>query len=203
MIGLACRRPSAPDDVHLVSDKVATIQSTLALDGSDGGVPALFHTTLLPSSPKLMLNVESGDHGTLEERDCGCGVLPPGYRRHLHSIRSHEKLTSEGMHFLGADLLVLLERVLPERFGGRPTDYQLVERETGGIPRVSLVVSPAVGPLDAGEAERVALDFLRRRGVGQRLMAEVWESGGTIEVVRAEPHVTPAGKIQPLQRLRD
>jgi hypothetical protein len=58
-----------------------------------------------------------------------------------------------------------------------------------------------VGPLDAGEAVRVTLDFLRRRGVGQRLMAEVWESGGTIEVVRAEPHVTPAGKIQPLQRL--
>ena len=200
MIGLACRRPTAPDDVHLVSDKIATIESTSATSGSNG-VPALFHTTLLPSSPKLMLNVESGDHGTLEERDCGCGVLPPGYRRHLHSIRSHEKLTSEGMHFLGADLLVLLEQVLPERFGGRPTDFQLVEGEIGGIPRVSLVVSPAVGPLDAGEAVRVTLDFLRRRGVGQRLMAEVWESGGTIEVVRAEPHVTPAGKIQPLQRL--
>jgi hypothetical protein len=36
--------------------------------------------------------------------------------------------------------------------------------------------------------------------MGQRLMAEVWENGETLTVVRAEPFVTPGGKIQPLQR---
>ena len=201
MIGLACRRPSAPDDVHLVSDKVATIQAAVSVGGNGTTVPALFHTTLLPSSPKLMLNVESGDHGVLEERDCGCGVLPGGYRRHLHSIRSHEKLTSEGMHFLGTDLITLLEQVLPARFGGQPTDYQLVEREVNGIPRVRMVVSPSVGPLDPAHVIGVSLAYLRGRGIGQRLMAEVWAAGGTLEVVRAAPHVTAAGKIQPLQKL--
>ena len=32
-------------------------------------------------------------------------MLPPPFRRHLHTIRSYEKLTSEGMSFLGGDLL--------------------------------------------------------------------------------------------------
>lgn len=199
MIGLACQAPCAPDDVHLVSDKVATIQRDRPVGVNGGTVPALFHSTLLPASPKVMLNVESGDYAVRAERDCGCGVLPAGFRSHLHNIRSYEKLTSEGMHFLGVDVLSLVEEVLPARFGGRPTDYQLVEREECGLTKVVLVVSPAVGPLDPDEAIDTMLDFLRHRGVGQHLMAEVWANGETLRVVRAEPHVTAAGKIQPLQ----
>jgi hypothetical protein len=38
--------------------------------------------------------------------------------------------------------------VLPARFGGNPTDYQFVERERHGLPKVSLVVSPHIGSLD-------------------------------------------------------
>jgi hypothetical protein len=201
MIGLACRAPHAPDDVHLVSDKTATIQRDRAVGGSGARVAALFHTTLLPASPKVMLNVESGDYGVLEERECGCGVLPRGFRRHLHDICSYEKLTSEGMHFLGRDLLHLVEQVLPARFGGHPTDFQLVEGEEGGMAKVSLVVSPSVGPLDPAEVVQSMLDFLRQRGLGPRLMAEVWANAGTVRVVRADPHVTRAGKIQPLQRV--
>ncbi len=48
---------------------------------------------------------------------------------------------------------------------------------------------------------RTALEYLRRRGIGQQVMAEVWGAGETLEVVRAEPYVTGAGKIQPLQKL--
>jgi phenylacetate-coenzyme A ligase PaaK-like adenylate-forming protein len=199
MIGLACQHPCAPDDVHLVSDKVATIERERLVGGTP--VRALLHTTLLTASPKVMLNVESGDYGVLEERDCGCTTLPEGFRRHLHDIRSYEKLTGEGMHFIGTDLLCLLESILPARFGGHPTDYQLVERERDGITRVALVVSPSVGPLDAGEVVEAVLAFLRQRGVGQQLMAEVWANGATLEVERAAPHVTAAGKIQPLRKL--
>jgi hypothetical protein len=106
------------------------------------------------------------------------------------------------MHFLGADLLVLLEEVLPARFGGRPTDYQLVEVEEGGITKVTLFVSPSVGDLAEDEVLRTALSFLEGRGPGQRLMAEVWANGETLRISRSEPHVTAAGKIQPLQYLR-
>jgi phenylacetate-coenzyme A ligase PaaK-like adenylate-forming protein len=203
MIGLACLGSGALDDVHLVTDKVATIQRDRAVGPGGRSVGALVHTTLLPASPKLMLNVESGDYGTLHERDCGCGVLPEGFRSHLHTIRSYEKLTSEGMSFLGGDLLSLVEDVLPRRFGGHPTDYQLLERERDGLPKVSLVVDGGVGPLDERLVASTALEFLRNRGAAQGMMAGLWAASGTLEVVRGDPHVTPGGKILPLQLLTE
>jgi hypothetical protein len=198
-IGIACHSPVAPDDVHLLPDKIGTIAREKRV--GQRTVPALFHTALLPASPKVMVNVESGDFGVLEERDCGCGALPAGFRRHLHTIRSYEKLTSEGMNFLGADLLRLLEHVLPARFGGQPTDYQLVEEEEAGLPTVRLVVRKAVGELDEREVVDEVLGYLRGRGHGQALMANVWADGRTLRVVRQDPHVTPGGKIQALQTL--
>lgn len=198
MIGLACGASSAPDDVHLVSDKIATTQRQLSVN--DGmSVGALFHTTILAASPKVMINVESGDYGIIETRECGCGMLPAGFDTHLHTIRSYEKLTSEGMCFLGADLFHLLEHILPERFSGHPTDYQFVEREVGGLPRVSLLVSHAVGVLDEEGVVHTVLEFLRGRGIAQAMMADVWAQGRTLDIVRGDPHVTAGGKIQPLQ----
>jgi hypothetical protein len=79
----------------------------------------------------------------------------------------------------------------------------LVEREVNGLPKVSLVVSPSVGALDPAEAVRTTLEFLRQRGSGQQLMAAVWAAGETLNVVRAEPFATAAGKIQPLQKVVD
>jgi hypothetical protein len=52
-----------------------------------------------------------------------------GWTTHLRDIRSQEKLTAGGMTFLDTDLIRVLEEVLPARFGGAPTDYQLVEEE--------------------------------------------------------------------------
>jgi hypothetical protein len=136
-----------------------------------------------------------------EERDCGCGAVPAPFRRHLHTIRSYEKLTSEGMNFLGADLLGLVEQILPGRFGGSPTDYQLVEQEESGLPTVRVVVRPTVGEVDEGQVVQEVLEFLRSRGHGQELMAGVWADGRILRIVREDPHVTPGGKIQALQTL--
>ncbi len=95
---------------------------------------ALLFTTLLPTSAKVLLNFESDDYGViLTERECGCPIGELGFERHLHTIRSYEKLTSEGMNFVGGDLLRLVEEVLPSRFGGGPPDYQLVEEEVDGL----------------------------------------------------------------------
>ena len=65
---------------------------------------------------------------------------------------------------------------------------------------VRLLVSPTVGEVDGAEVAATTLSFLRSRGIGPMLMTEVWENGDTLEVVRAQPHATGAGKIQPLQR---
>jgi hypothetical protein len=200
-IGIACMAADATDDVHLLSDKVATIQRQKPVGANGATVQSLVHTTLLPASPKLMLNVESGDYGVVEDRECGCGALPTAFGKHLHTIRSYEKLNSEGMSFLGSDLITLIEEALPARFGGHPTDYQLLEQEEGGLPRVHLVVRSPVGELDHDEVSRFTLAFLRSRGEPERLMADIWDQGETLRVVRGEPHVTPASKILPLQTL--
>ena len=202
LIGLACQSGAAPDDVHLVTDKIATIQRDKRVGRTGSVVGALFHTTLLPASPKLMLNVESGDYGVRVDRDCECEVVPPGFQSHLHTIRSYEKLTSEGMNFLGSDLLTLVEQVLPARFGGRPTDYQFVEGERDGLPLVSLVIANGVGELDQDQVVRAVLEYLKNQGLGEAMMADVWAQSGTLRIVRGDPHVTSGGKTLPLQTLR-
>jgi hypothetical protein len=196
-LGMACGDQAALDDVHLLTDKLAVLQREKPVDGTGATVGALHYTTLLPSAPKLMINVESDDYGVLERRDCGCPLGELGMSLHLHTIRSYEKLTSEGNHFLGSDLITLVDRVLPERFGGAPTDYQLVEDQVDGLPKVNIVVQPRLGEVAEDEVVSTVLSFLssKRRN---RLMADVWRDGETLRVVRAEPSTTAAGKILPL-----
>ncbi|HVY54434.1 MAG TPA: hypothetical protein VHC46_01630, partial [Thermodesulfobacteriota bacterium] len=114
-IGMGCAAPGELDDVHLLTDKIAVIQRRKILGEGDLDVGALVYTTILPSSPKLMLNVESDDYGVLEDRSCGCAVGEAGFTKHLSGIRSYEKLTSGGVTFLGTELLRLVEEVLPQR----------------------------------------------------------------------------------------
>jgi hypothetical protein len=92
--------------------------------------------------------------------------------------------------------------VLPARFGGAPTDYQLVEEEVDGLPKVSVVIRPRVGDVDDNEVVSTVLASLGSEP-HNRLMAEVWRDGDTLSVVRREPYVTPAAKILPLHILGD
>lgn len=195
-VGIACAAPEAIDDVHVLADKVAVIQQPRETSGLP--IPAFFLTSIHPSSPKIALNVESGDYGTLLKRDCGCLMGRLGFRQHAHTIRSYEKLTTEGMHFLGSELLHLLEEALPERFGGAPTDYQLLETEDHGMTRLSLVVSPRVGVVDEALLVAHVLEVLGGPAPGSRMMADHWRQGATLQVVRRDPVTTGASKIQPL-----
>lgn len=128
-VGLACAAPRDLDEVHLLTDKLAVIQRDRPVGTSGVTVGALYLTTVGLSTPTVMVNVETGDHGVLEERACGCLLHVSGYTIHLRRIRSYGKLTSEGMTFLEGDLISLVEEVLPARFGGSPTHYQFVEEE--------------------------------------------------------------------------
>jgi hypothetical protein len=196
-IGIACANPEVPGEVHIVSDRLAVLQRPSQV-GPGTTVDALVFTTISPASVKLVLNLQGDDYATRTERRCGCPVEEVGFLSHLHTIRSQEKLTSEGMNFVGNDLLVLLEEELPRRFGGAPTDYQLVEEEHEGVSKVHLVVSPDVGALDDAEVADAALRFLSGRGDAQHMMAEVWRDATTLEVVRRRPEMTRASKLMPL-----
>ena len=197
-VGLTCGQPEALDQVHLVTDKLALIQRPPPGWQEDEGVSAIYLTTLLPMMPKIMLNVETGDQGVVEERHCGCPWSELGMTTCIHTIRSYEKLTTEGMHFTGADLMRLVEVVLPQRFGGDPSDYQLVEEEIDGIARVSLLVSPRVGDVDEAAVIETATQTLASRNAGAGMMAEIWQQARTLRVERREPYATNSAKIQPL-----
>ena len=200
-LGMACATPEEFDDIHLITDKVAVIQRQKLLGAGDLSVGALVYTTILPSCPKLMLNVESDDYGILEDRRCGCPIGGLGFTKHLSRIRSYEKLTSGGVTFLGTELLRLIEEVLPKRFGGHPTDYQLVEEEEGGLPKVNIVVSPRVGDVDENTVVTTVFQALQPYPGGD-IMSDQWLQGNTLRVVRREPYTTASAKILPLHILR-
>jgi hypothetical protein len=201
-VGSQCTHPARTDDVHLFEDVFAVIQRQRPL-AEKASVSSLLLTGLRRACPKVLLNTEIGDHGVIETRPCDCLFGKLGYRRHLHSVRGFDKVTSEGMTFFGPDVVRLLEEVLPHRFGGSITDYQLVEEEDSqGLCRYALLVSPEVGTLD--ERALVA-DFLEELGKTRRyygFKANLWAQAGTLKVRRAHPVATSRGKILPFRALR-
>jgi hypothetical protein len=170
------------------------------------GLPAttLLVSSIRPSARLVLLNVALGDQATLRDRACGCPLEAVGWRRHLHTIRSYEKLTAGGMTFLDTDVVRILEEVLPARFGGSVTDYQLIEGgEADGRPLVRLRVHPR---LRLADPEAVRAAFLDAIGAGsgpERLMATVWRDLGLPRVEWAAPLTTSSGKILHLHVARD
>jgi len=196
-IGVTCAARRNLDEVHLLLDKLAVLRRdvearTRRVEG------ALVLTTLWARAPKLLLNVESDDTAVVEQGRCGCALGELGLDTRLHTIRSWEKLTTEGMTFTAALTIRLVEEVLPERFGGGPTDYQLVEDRSGPISQVLILVSPRVGPVDADAVREVALSALAAGGIGSRFMADSWREARLPLVERREPYATSRPKILPL-----
>ena len=103
--------------------------------------------------------------------------------------------------FLGAEVITLVEEVLPARFGGDPTDYQFVEEEENGTTRVSVLVSPRAGAIDEQAVIRTVLQTLSACP-GGALMTEVWRNHQVLRVMRREPYASGACKILPLHVLR-
>jgi hypothetical protein len=195
-IGYGCAAPARCDDLHLLHDGLAVIQP--GAGQTVGGLPAdaLLVSSLRPAAPIVLLNVSLGDQATVESRACGCPLDALGWRTHLHTVRSYEKLTAGGMTFLDADVIRILEGVLPSRFGGAPIDYQLVEDEAAdGEPRLRLLVRPELGPIDPGALTAAFLDGLAEESPGARLMAAQWRASGILRVDRRAPLTTPSGKI--------
>jgi hypothetical protein len=195
-IGFGCLEAEAPDEVHLLDDWHVAIQPGAA--GARPSLPpkALLLSSLRASAPVIMLNVSLGDQAELAARRCGCPMERQGWATHLHSVRSFEKLTAGGMTFLDVDVIHVLDEVLPARFGGGPTDYQLIEEETeDGRPRVRLLVHPRVGELDADAVADAFLTAIGGHSEGERLMELRWRQERVLRVERLAPRTTRTGKI--------
>jgi hypothetical protein len=195
-IGEPCLEPEAPDEVHLVDDVHALIQPGSADSRPDVPPDALLLTSLRPRAPVLFLNTSLGDEAVVTTRRCGCALERVGWGTHLSRIRSYEKLTAAGMTFLDWDVIRILDDVLPSRFGGGPTDYQVVEDEAvDGRPRIRLLVHPAVGSLDSDAVVRAFLDAIGAGSGAARMMARVWGDADVVTLERRPPVATATGKI--------
>ena len=201
-LAFGCLDPRHPDDSHLTEDLHAFVQP-----GDIGLSPPLPPRTLLISSLRphatvVLLNVSLGDEAVLDTRACGCPLERYGWQRHVHAIRSFEKLTAAGMTFLDVDAARVLEETLPARFGGGAGDYQLVEEEQdNGTSRLVLRVHPAIPTVD----DQALIDaFLHALGSGEEakaVMARYWKEAGLLRVERSPVATTGTGKILHLHRL--
>ncbi|MBA7566016.1 MAG: hypothetical protein GH159_00325 [Dehalococcoidia bacterium] len=200
LIGFGCAGQTVvSDDVHHCKDIHAVIQRRREIPSGTASVDAFLFTSLLSKSPKILLNVESGDYGVMETRHCGCELEELGLTDHIYNIRSFDKLTGEGMTFIGTDLLRIIEEVLPAKFGGASADYQMVEDEDErGHTRLNILASPEVGEIDEGKLVKTILAELSKGKDTQRMMAEMWSQAEILRVKRQRPFVTAAGKLLPL-----
>jgi hypothetical protein len=202
-VGMSCARVGNVNDQHFFKDAIALIQYARQVPGWEITVDAFHFTSLLPTAPKLMLNVESDDYGFIETRACGCPLETYGFTEHLRNIHSFRKLTGEGVTLVGNEMIHILEEVLPAKFGGGPLDYQLVEEEDEqGFTRLNLLVSPKVKIADKAAVIETVLEALSRSSVAADLAQAHWSRAKTLRVKRMEPVWTARGKLMPLYLAR-
>jgi len=200
-VGVPCAH--AEDDQHVLEDGVALITAPHPVPGSAMTVDAFYLTPLLPSTPRVLINYQCDDFGIVERRPCGCRLERAGYRRHVRGIGSLGKLCGEGVTLVGSDMIRILEESLPARFGGGPTDFQLVEEEgDDGLIRLWLDVHPRL-ELDEPEDAIVRTVYreLERSDAAGGLARAVWRGAGTLRVRRRAPEWNRHGKFQSLRTL--
>ena len=129
----------------------------------------------------------------LERRSCGCPLERLGWTTHLHTIRSFEKLTAGGVTVTDADVVRILDEILPRRFGGGPTSYQLVESTTDGGPSLAILIHPALGRLDEATVRDAFLDAVSGLSASGRLTALRWRGEGLPRIERRPPLTTATG----------
>jgi hypothetical protein len=200
-LGYGCANNQPIDDVHHLHDSSAIIQhpKTIIFNDTRVEINAFLCTTLLPTAPRILLNVESDDYGVMETRSCDCIFGQLGLNTHIHTIRSYAKLTGVGMTVINTDLVRILEEVLPQKFGGSPADYQLLEEEDSeGRTRLNLIISPSVGKICDEDVLETVLNELRHIQRGGRLAAGVWGQEKTLSIKRMNP-ISNSGKVMTLQ----
>jgi hypothetical protein len=125
-----------------------------------------------------------------------------GFGHHVYNIRSFAKLTGIGMTIIGTDLVRILEEVLPHRYGGTATDYQLIEEESGeGRTQLNLVISPRVGAVDEESVKATLLGEMRKGARSGKLAAGIWSQANTLQVKRMFP-ISHGGKVMTLHLIK-
>jgi len=205
IIGGSCPNTTAEGGgVHVAKDRIAVIHHERVVENAGVSVDAFLFSSLLPAAPRILLNVECEDYGSIKSGHCECELDDLGLTDRIYNIRSFGWFRAEGTRIFGIDLLKVIDEVLPAKFGGSPTDYQMLEEEDRhGFTRVVVVVSPSIGPVDENALITEVLNTLRN-GLGYhrhetyRETAEFWSQAGTLQVRRVEPTNAIKKKLLPL-----
>ncbi len=192
-VATGCGQPSEVGELHLHSDTIAMIQTDTPR--VEGAPKPFYLTSFLNTAPKIMINVELGDSGIVQNRRCGCLLDEIGFNTHLLQVHSFSRATSEGMSLCYNELKRITENLLPFMIGGSSTDYQWVEVEDdNSFTRLLLYIDPGVGPVAEDKTVKEILKELRQVDLSHRLQAEVWRQAKTIKIVRLSPLTTSSGK---------
>ena len=131
-IAVGCPHATAVDEAHLVADRIAIIDRDQRLPHG-GVVRALYATTVSPLAPQVAINLETGDYAVRGQPGCGCPFDRVGFAGTVHTVRSYEKLSTEGMHFFGPRLLRSARRRASASVRRRP--HRLPAHRGGGRTR--------------------------------------------------------------------
>jgi hypothetical protein len=197
-IGLGCNTSNHTDEVHLFDDIITAIQYKRRVEHSDLDVDSMLFTSLLPCAPKVLLNVEFGDSGKIENSKCDSAYSKDVLHKHISCIRSFEKMTGEGMTLFGSEIEKLLEERLPALFGGESVDYQLTEEENAdGFTRYKLLINPRLNKTDCNIVKDVVLSEIKKLDTAKNLLYDIWSKADVFEVSYEKPIATARGKIYP------
>jgi len=206
VVAAGCNQPHAESDhCHLYKDTTAIITHHYNIPHFSLSLDSLLFTSLLYESPKLLLNVGMGDYADISTPACGCEFSEVGFDTQISNIRSYEKLTGEGVTFVETDFIRIIEKDLPEAFGGTSTDYQLLEGEdNNGLTRLQLLVSPRVGEIVEARVLDKFMSLLRRAEDNWWAQSgtEMWKQSQMVRIKREFPVPTSSGKILPFYLIK-
>lgn len=199
-VGCCCPEMREGSCVHVMRDSIGVISHRKKAPLTDVEVNSLFCTTLLPSASYVLVNMEMADSAVLEPATCGCRFTAMGFTQQLRDIYSYGKLTGFGITLLSGDLLSIFERSLPSRFGGTPTDYQLIELDGTDTAIVELRVNPRLAVRSEDDVRAFFLDEVKRLWGGSMTVRQ-WGQAGAVRIAFQEPVISGDRKINPLHLL--
>jgi hypothetical protein len=185
--------------VHITQAGLALVSRPQA-SWSDEDVDALHITSLLPFAPHMLINVDTGDTGTIEPCTCDCEFSRLGYNLQVRDIAATTKLRGQGHTLSAPELIQLLEEGLAQQFGGRSGDYQLLEVEGKAQTEMVLRIHPQAGVKSPEEVLAYFLDKCRR-SYGGALAILHWAETNGVRVEVAPPILAASGKFRAIRLL--
>lgn len=194
LIGASCKGREYPDDMHLYIDRLAVIQRMRETFIGNHLINSFLFTTLSRNTGKVLFNTEIGDFGHLKYKGCNCILGELGMNVHISMVRSHDKLTGEGMTLLGSEFDEIVGELIIKA-GGSPDDYQFWEtQDSKGCSKLIIAVSPDIKGFNEMEFSNTLFSYLYNRNKGTMVTASIWQQAETFEIIRAYPEITKGFK---------